>query len=139
MYPQVNKEHDLPSAPPSYFDSMNAPKYETYNQGDIGGHSYSSSTMGAPQPTRVVIVQGNPEILPPLGPRSVQLTCPTCKALVRTKVEEEASSTAFVCCMLLFIVGCFVCSCLPLCMDSFKNSKHSCPNCNAFIGLYKPS
>ncbi|XP_060874979.1 lipopolysaccharide-induced tumor necrosis factor-alpha factor homolog [Metopolophium dirhodum] len=138
MYPQVNKENNLPSAPPSYLDSMNAPKYEIYNQGDIGGHSYSTSTMGPPQPTRVIVVQENPEILPPLGPKSVQLICPTCKLLVMTRIEEESSSNAYFCCMLLFIIGCFVCSCLPLCMDNFKNSKHSCPNCNAFIGIYKP-
>ncbi|XP_015372845.1 PREDICTED: lipopolysaccharide-induced tumor necrosis factor-alpha factor homolog isoform X3 [Diuraphis noxia] len=135
MYPQVNKEFNLPSAPPSYSESINAPKYEFHNQGDNGGHS---STMGPPQPTRVVIVQTNAQNLPPLGPRSVRLTCPTCKLVVTTNIEEESSTTAYVCCMLLFIIGCFVCSCLPFCMDNFKNTKHSCPNCNAFIGLYKP-
>jgi len=63
MYPQVNKENNLPSAPPSYSDSMNAPKYEIYNQGDSkSGHSNSTSTMQPPQPTQVIIVQENPEI-----------------------------------------------------------------------------
>jgi len=58
MYPQVNKELNLPSAPPSYLESINAPKYEFQNQGDIGGHP---SAMGSTQPTRVVIVQANPQ------------------------------------------------------------------------------
>lgn len=44
-------------------------------------------------------------LVPPLGPRSVELTCPTCKAGIRTSVEEETSNTAYLCCMLLFIVG----------------------------------
>jgi len=61
MYPQVNKEN-MPSAPPSYSDSVNAPKYEIYNQGGPGGHSYSTPTMGPSQPTSVIVVQANPEI-----------------------------------------------------------------------------
>ncbi|XP_029341397.1 lipopolysaccharide-induced tumor necrosis factor-alpha factor homolog [Acyrthosiphon pisum] len=56
-----------------------------------------------------------------------------------TRVKEEISSTAYICCMLMIVIGCFFCSCLPLCMDNFKNKRHSCPSCNAFIGLYKPS
>ncbi|XP_025193824.1 lipopolysaccharide-induced tumor necrosis factor-alpha factor homolog [Melanaphis sacchari] len=129
MYPQVNKDH-LPSAPPTYSDSMNAPKYEATQM-------YNTPGMLPPQPSQVIVVQGPLLNLPPLGPRSVQLTCPTCKSLVMTRIEEESSSSAYLCCMLMFIVGCFVCSCLPLCMDNFKNYKHSCPNCNAFLGLYK--
>lgn len=43
--------------------------------------------------------------VPPLGPKSVELTCPTCKAGIRTTVEEESSNTAYLCCLLLFIVG----------------------------------
>lgn len=139
MYPQVNKEQNLPSAPPSYSDSMNAPKYEPYNPGNIPiGHSYNAPTMEPPQPTRVIVVQTDRSMLPPLGPTSVQLTCPTCKSLVTTRIEEESSSTAYLCCMLLFIVGCCVCSCIPFCMDNFKNCKHSCPSCGSFIGIYKP-
>lgn len=61
MYPQVNKEQNLPSAPPSYSDSINAPKYEPYNPGNIPiGHSYNASTMGPPQPTQVIVVQTEP-------------------------------------------------------------------------------
>lgn len=54
MYPQVNKEQNLPSAPPSYSDSMNAPKYEPYNPGYIPS---DASTMRPPQPTQVIVVQ----------------------------------------------------------------------------------
>jgi len=139
MYPQINKEN-LPSAPPSYIDSMNAPKYEFNDPGNTStNHFYNASSMEPPQNTQVIIVQANPINLPPLGPKSVQLTCPTCKSLVMTRIEEEPSSNAYFCCVLMFIVGCFVCSCLPFCMDNFKNFKHSCPSCNSFIGIYKSS
>uniref|UniRef100_A0A2S2PU76 Lipopolysaccharide-induced tumor necrosis factor-alpha factor n=1 Tax=Schizaphis graminum TaxID=13262 RepID=A0A2S2PU76_SCHGA len=136
MYPQMNKEN-LPSAPPSYVDSMNAPKYEINDPNYIPtNHSYNASTIKPPRATQMVVVQAN---IPPLGPRPAQLICPTCKTLVMTRIEKESSSSAYFCCMLLSIVGCFICSCLPFCMDNFKNCKHSCPNCNSFIGVYKSS
>ncbi|XP_022169987.1 lipopolysaccharide-induced tumor necrosis factor-alpha factor homolog [Myzus persicae] len=80
----------------------------------------------------------NPENIPPLGKRPVMLTCPRCKQQVMTIVNTQTSSTAYICCLLMIIIGCYICSCVPLCMNSFKNRQHSCPLCNAFIGLYKP-
>lgn len=42
--------------------------------------------------------------VPPLGPNPVQLSCPTCKSLVVTSVENEASSTAYLCCLMMCIL-----------------------------------
>jgi lipopolysaccharide-induced tumor necrosis factor-alpha factor len=128
MYPPINKEQ-LPSAPPSYIESVNAQRYAADPQ-SMAPH------LASQQPTQVIIVQAPG--LPPLGPQSVEVTCPTCKAVVLTSVEEEASTSAYLCCMLMCVVGCMLCSCLPFCMDSFKNYKHTCPRCNSFIGTYQP-
>lgn len=125
----------MPSAPPSYSESVNAQKYMTNAQQNDPIYP-QQPPMESYQPTQVVVVQVPG--LPPLGDRSVEVTCPTCKAVVLTRVDEEASSGAYLCCMLMFIVGCALCSCVPFCMDNFKNYKHSCPRCNAFIGSYRP-
>jgi len=44
-------------------------------------------------------------LVPPLGKRPVWLKCPRCKLLVMTRVKEEISSTAYICCMLMIVIG----------------------------------
>jgi len=138
MYPQMNKEQ-MPSAPPSYTESVNAPKY-AFDPQQAGSQypQYPPPPMGPGQPNQVIVVQVVPGI-PPLGPQPVELTCPSCKAVVMTSIEKESSNNAYLCCMFLFIFGCGLCSCLPFCMDNFQNYKHTCPRCNTFIGAYQPT
>lgn len=33
---------------------------------------------------------------------------------------------------------CYLCCCIPYCMDSCQNGNHYCPNCGTFIGTYAP-
>jgi len=88
------------------------------------------------QPTQMVYVQQS--VIPPLGIQSVELTCPSCKAVVRTHIEEHSSNMAYIFCTILCIVGCCCVACVPFCMDNFKKYTHSCPRCSAFIGDYQP-
>jgi len=37
----------------------------------------------------------------------------------------------------IFHFRCFLCSCIPYCMDSCKTVTHSCPNCKTHLGVYK--
>jgi len=44
-------------------------------------------------------------LVPPLGKRSVRLICPNCKSLVMTRVKDELTSAAYICCLLMIVVG----------------------------------
>lgn len=73
-----------------------------------------------------------------LGPKPVHMFCPTCHNYIITETDESPSNEAFLCCMLIFIVGCTLCSCLPFFMKSFQQVDHRCPQCASFLGTYKP-
>ncbi|XP_025417290.1 lipopolysaccharide-induced tumor necrosis factor-alpha factor homolog [Sipha flava] len=139
MYPQMDKNAGLaPTAPPSYSESINGPPM--YN-GSVPQYQppppQYAQQPNQQQPAQVIVVQATPPI-PPLGQRSVNVTCPSCKSLVMSTVEETTSSKAYICCMLMCIFGMCACSYLPFCMDSFMNYKHTCPRCKAFFGVYQP-
>ncbi|XP_066992981.2 lipopolysaccharide-induced tumor necrosis factor-alpha factor homolog [Anabrus simplex] len=84
--------------------------------------------------TTTVVVGGGV----PLGPKAVNMICPMCRANIKTNTVRENQCRAHVCCCILFFVGCILCSCIPYCMDSFKIVRHTCPDCKAYLGTYKP-
>lgn len=56
MYPQVDKNEQIPSAPPSYMESIGAQKY-AYNP-QHGNPSYPPAPEVASQvPTQVIVIQ----------------------------------------------------------------------------------
>ncbi|XP_060834743.1 lipopolysaccharide-induced tumor necrosis factor-alpha factor homolog [Rhopalosiphum padi] len=73
-----------------------------------------------------------------LGPMPVHMFCPTCHNYIITETNELPSNEAYLCCMLIFVVGCTLCSCLPFFMKSFQKVDHKCPQCTSYIGTYKP-
>ena len=59
------------------------------------------------------------------------------QATVTTSTNSRPSMMAWaVSCALCFTML-WPCFCVPFCIDSFKDVKHSCPNCNATLGRYK--
>jgi lipopolysaccharide-induced tumor necrosis factor-alpha factor len=69
----------------------------------------------------------------------VPCTCPNCRSMIVTRVEETTGLLAWVLCLLLCIFGCWLGCCLiPFCISDLQNVQHYCPNCNAFIGEYHP-
>ncbi|XP_015509319.2 lipopolysaccharide-induced tumor necrosis factor-alpha factor homolog isoform X1 [Neodiprion pinetum] len=79
----------------------------------------------------VMIVQA-----PALGPESVSMTCPHCRANISTRVEQSSSTKTHIIALLLCIFGCWPCAPCPYCIDSCLSKKHYCPGCNAYIGEY---
>ena len=78
------------------------------------------------------------EVQPPLGKTSTRMTCPYCNCLIWTRVETKPSLYAWIAGIALACVGCVLCSCLPCCMESFEETTHFCPTCNATLGSVKP-
>jgi len=69
----------------------------------------------------------------------VQCTCANCRSTVITRVEHSNGLLAWLLCLLLCLFGCWLGCCLiPFCISDLQNAQHYCPNCNAFIGEYRP-
>ncbi|XP_004927940.4 lipopolysaccharide-induced tumor necrosis factor-alpha factor homolog isoform X5 [Bombyx mori] len=79
----------------------------------------------------VTVVQARP-----MGPEPSSLTCPSCTAVIVTRVQHDASSKTHLFALILCLIGCWPCACIPYCMESCQNATHYCPNCNAYIGTY---
>ncbi|XP_049818833.1 lipopolysaccharide-induced tumor necrosis factor-alpha factor-like [Aethina tumida] len=76
-------------------------------------------------------------IPPPLGPDPSNTICHNCRAHIRTTVTTQANTKthlfAFLCCL----AGCWLCCCIPYCVDSCMSKRHECPECHAFLGEYQ--
>ncbi|XP_055917055.1 lipopolysaccharide-induced tumor necrosis factor-alpha factor homolog isoform X3 [Eupeodes corollae] len=93
-----------------------------------------------PQQQPVVFVNQMPTPSVPfsaVGPNSARITCPSCRADIKTRIKHKATSNTHCWAVLLCCCLCWPCVCLPYCMDSCQNANHYCPNCNAFIGTYQ--
>lgn len=85
----------------------------------------------AQEPVRTVIVTSQ------VGPDPSMVCCPSCRQTVVSRMEYESSTRTHVAAGLLCLVGCWLCCCLPYCMDSCRNGNHYCPNCGSYLGTYR--
>uniref|UniRef100_A0A1I7Y716 LITAF domain-containing protein n=1 Tax=Steinernema glaseri TaxID=37863 RepID=A0A1I7Y716_9BILA len=73
-----------------------------------------------------------------LGPRPMSMACPNCNQPVVTRTTPNAGLLTFLLSLGLVLIGCFMGCCLiPFCIEDCQDIHHFCPNCNAFIGVYK--
>jgi lipopolysaccharide-induced tumor necrosis factor-alpha factor len=69
----------------------------------------------------------------------VQCSCPNCRSMIITRVEQTSGLLTWLLCFFLVLFGCWLGCCLiPFCISDLQNIQHYCPNCNAFIGEYRP-
>ncbi|XP_015363592.1 PREDICTED: lipopolysaccharide-induced tumor necrosis factor-alpha factor homolog [Diuraphis noxia] len=94
--------------------------------------------MPSAPPQNIHWVQSSTSVAP-LGPSSTQTICTSCGKTIFTSTSRKAKPAAWWSCILLFIVGCsFGCCLIPCCMDSCNVVNHKCPNCNSYLGQYRP-
>merc|ERR1712086_355845 len=72
------------------------------------------------------------------GEQSVSTPCHRCKANVMTRTDSDTGSSGKIIALILCLVGCWPCCLIPFCMDSMKETTHTCPQCHMELGKYKP-
>ena len=56
------------------------------------------------------------------------------KATISTSINMTAGLLTWLICGGLCLVGCWPCAPIPFCVDSTKDTIHSCPACNVVLG-----
>lgn len=80
-----------------------------------------------------IIVQQNVS----LGFRSAVINCPYCHQNITTIVSYESGNLTWLAVGGLCLCQCYLCCCIPLCMDDFKDCQHNCPACNKLISIQR--
>merc|ERR1712105_218238 len=74
---------------------------------------------------------------PDFGPNPVKTICPSCQASITSTTSSRASLMAWGLSAILCFTMLWPCFCLPFCVDSLQDVKHTCPNCKHTIGRYR--
>ncbi|XP_067317477.1 lipopolysaccharide-induced tumor necrosis factor-alpha factor homolog isoform X1 [Anolis sagrei] len=127
----------MTAPPPPFGPSAPPPSYEETVGGNNSAHGPPKGGMPPPYPQQLgtPIYVANQLVF---QDRPVQMTCPSCRQLIITRIEHKAGTLSWISCGTLFLLGCWVGCCLvPFCVDAFLDVDHFCPNCQALLGCYK--
>ncbi|KAI0239684.1 hypothetical protein LSAT2_009593 [Lamellibrachia satsuma] len=119
------------------------PPQNWQQQPHIQQQNWQQQPLNVPQ-TNTIVIQQAPQVAVHASLRDtpVRTVCPFCSASVVTSVNFEIGSNAIVWCVGMFLLFC-ICRCelgccfIPFCMDSCKDTVHSCPNCHMQIGTWE--
>ncbi|CAG7820294.1 unnamed protein product [Allacma fusca] len=116
-------EYNKQAPPPGFVDSP--PPYNVTSQPTVPIGAFAGG------PPMVVVapisLTGQPQ----------RMNCPHCHADVLTEVKYKDGRMTHIWALVLCLVGCWCCCCIPYCIDDLKDVDHECPNCQRHIGTYK--
>ncbi|KAI9321180.1 LPS-induced TNF-alpha factor [Zopfochytrium polystomum] len=100
---------------------------------------YFATPQGYVAGQQVVLVQAQPIFgtQPQLILSMQDIVCPNCHTPGRSVVTYDNGLLTFLVAGGLCIVGCWLCCCIPFCIDDLKDAIHTCPNCKATVGMSK--
>ncbi|XP_028402684.1 lipopolysaccharide-induced tumor necrosis factor-alpha factor homolog [Dendronephthya gigantea] len=115
-------------------EKMQPPSYEASQEQVASGQNVVSTTVVTQPP---VMVQ---TVMTPLmfGPTPINMVCSHCGAQIVTATSYEPGILTWLFCGGIAVVGCWLGCCLiPFCIDDIKDCRHTCPNCQNFLGVYR--
>ncbi|XP_061827759.1 LITAF domain-containing protein-like isoform X1 [Nerophis lumbriciformis] len=131
----MEKGHLGPESAPPY-----PGPYNNYGGAAPQPGLYPSPNAGPPH----VAYQGGPTstvtqvvVMPSLQDSPGRAQCPHCRQIVVTQTEHKAGLMTWAICGGLTLFGCFLCCCIPFCVDSCQDVEHHCPNCRKTVHVYK--
>lgn len=102
------------------------------------GQPYYPPTSGQQSSTVVVGVPAITVVTGGFHESPMNITCPQCRQNVVTRTSYETGTLTWLVCGGLALFGCWLGCCLiPFCVDGCKDVRHSCPNCNTSVGVYR--
>nr|XP_026495692.1 lipopolysaccharide-induced tumor necrosis factor-alpha factor homolog [Vanessa tameamea] len=128
-YPGLPDGPNYPGPPgPNYNDPRTGQSYPGYPIS-----SQPQVTLVHPSSTTVypAVVIANS-----MSPNPSPYVCRSCNQQIITRVERTPSLRTHLLALMLCILGCWPCVCLPYCVDTCNNAEHYCTNCNAYVGSY---
>ncbi|XP_039979606.1 lipopolysaccharide-induced tumor necrosis factor-alpha factor homolog isoform X1 [Xiphias gladius] len=137
-YPPAESAPPYPGPPMNYGGAV--PQPAMYPQpGSSSAGPPLAGYQGAPfAPVPVAPVTVTHMVIPPaLHDVPGQALCPDCHQTVVTRTEHKAGLMTWAICGGLTVFGCFLCCCIPFCIDSCKDVEHHCPSCQRVIYIYK--
>lgn len=84
---------------------------------------------------QTVVINHTHPTYPPVWPHEpVRITCHNCKHVTETDVDKKNSMCAWICVLVMFFTGLWLCCCIPCCLDSCKDTMHKCKECDTIVG-----
>ncbi|XP_059060280.1 lipopolysaccharide-induced tumor necrosis factor-alpha factor homolog [Achroia grisella] len=72
-----------------------------------------------------------------MGPEPAIAVCNTCNQQMVTRTDQRPTMRTHLTALLLLLLGCWPCVCIPYCMNSCLHVDHYCTRCGAFVGTYR--
>ncbi|KAJ8299554.1 hypothetical protein KUTeg_023614 [Tegillarca granosa] len=120
-----------PNEPPPKYEDGNFQQPTAYPP-QQGYQSMAQTTVYTQQP---IVLQQH---IMRYGPDPQLIQCPHCSTQVTTTVMTEAGAITWLASGLICLVGCWLGCCLiPFCINDLQDVKHTCPNCNRVVGIYR--
>ncbi|GMR61079.1 hypothetical protein PMAYCL1PPCAC_31274, partial [Pristionchus mayeri] len=143
--PQVLYEQPLATAPPlepppAYAEFPPNPK--SVPPGVYPNLPNAVPMPGQPQHSQQPMPQTRPTTTVYVGPVAFaahpqSMHCVTCNHEIVTRCEVKPGLLTYLLCGGLAFFGCWICCCIPFCVEGAQDIEHFCPKCNRFMGTYK--
>ncbi|XP_026750313.1 lipopolysaccharide-induced tumor necrosis factor-alpha factor homolog isoform X2 [Galleria mellonella] len=88
-------------------------------------------TVTVTHPPAVVVIAQQ------MGPEPAITVCKTCNHQIVTRTDQRPTMRTHLTALLLLLLGCWPCVCVPYCVNSCLAVDHYCTRCGAYIGSYQ--
>jgi lipopolysaccharide-induced tumor necrosis factor-alpha factor len=126
--PAVVVVDNFAAAPPAYTPVVQSTTFYT-----------SPGTPNPQGPPQIQVLQAPAPIMPipEFTSEPTYAPCPMCRQTVGTKTEKEVGGCNYLAAAIMCVTCLWCCACIPLCVDSCKDTKHRCSRCNCYLGVHQ--